>query len=333
MPRPRAACRSTTRSAASGAGSAKPTLGQMCLFCDTDQATNSFRLHARAYRTQVYAHLATCKSRAGTALAVAPVFTGSEDMRQLIAIMATAATLMAAAPSDGNDIRLIRGQGYPACVAIVAALRKMPPSTDIVGWPEYLPPIRGIARPNWKALNPVEHMDAIRAFLVQHERWLHADYDRSDDDIWTQIGQSVVSDVQSGRIKVEETTVTSANLGLPSQAPGERPWTTDIQFFRIGRLAQSLGTIGSPHYRESDRMFMDWAYTAVSFSLFPKIHNEPVDNGQGSLALILIAGQPWFVRSGGVLEIPYTNDLSIREPDFERGISLDPRCYIDFLGK
>jgi len=215
------------------------------------------------------------------------------------------------------------------CVALVAALRRMPPATGLFSWPEHLPPIGGVTLPQWTPLDPAEHLDAIRAFMIERERKSNGTDERTDDAIWSGIGPSVESDIRTGKLLIGETTIRGAKLGW-SDVPADRPWIIDVRFLRIGHIEPVHGTIGSPNQHASGGTFTDWAYTAVWFSLFPNVHNDLIDDGQGEHELILVAGQPWFVI-GAALGAPYTNDLEEQTPAFVgHRLYMNQRCLIDF---
>jgi hypothetical protein len=248
--------------------------------------------------------------------------------RGFVALMAT--VVMAAMPLTADArIILTQGQGYPVCVTIVGALRHMSPSIDLFAWPEHLPPIHGIARPVWTPLDPLRHLDEIRAFMIQRQRQSITKFERTDDVIWAEIGPPIEADARSGKLRLEKTTVTDVKLGTSSETFEQRPWTTDIDFLRIGRLEPVLATIGSPNRPAPGRFFMDWAYAAIRFSFFPYVHMDLIDDGEGEHELILVEKQPWFVI-GTVIGIPYTNDLEARDSVKDHRIYVDQRCLISF---
>ena len=135
---------------------------------------------------------------------------------------------------------------------------------------------------------------------------------RSDRTIWSEIRPKVITDIKSGLLQLEQATVPDVKLGVPCETPAERPWTTNIRFVRIGYGAKPVHelAIGSPKgiYVWS-KPVTEWAYVADSFSLFPKIHDIPIEDDFRGLYLILVNGQPWFINTPIWMGEPYTNDL------------------------
>ena len=247
----------------------------------------------------------------------------------LVAVASLAGLAAGVAAAAGPGIYLSQGDGYPICVAMVAALHQMPASTDVEVWPQRLPPIAGVTHLRWMPLDPSQNLDAIHDFMIKEQRESRLDK-RTDEVIWTDIGPKIEQDIRSGKVRLEELTISGVKLGVPSQTVVERPWTTDVRFVRVGYIGPSSGTIGLSNLPQPGRSETSWAYMAASFSLFPDVHDVLVEAGGSGFDIVLVGRQPWFVASAGVVSIPFTSDLANRGPSADHRLLLDQRCLIHF---
>jgi hypothetical protein len=233
-------------------------------------------------------------------------------------------------PSEGQAApALVEGNGFPICRRMVEVLRQMPSSVRQSTWPERLPAIPGVTWPHWSALNPADHMETIRAFMIQ--KVVQSSHDRRDPEtIWAEVGPKVESAIRAGRFWLEETDVHQAMIGLPYLPAQKRSWKTDMHFVRVGQLEKEHWTIGGVRAASGNSLVKVWSFMVASFGAFPSVHNDLVDDGIGGLQLFLVGRQPWFISSGGTVSEPYTTDLELSNNLVTHRISLDQRCLISF---
>ena len=219
-------------------------------------------------------------------------------------------------PPDG-------GRGYPLCRAVIAALRRLPPGTPAHGWADKLPSIRGVTTPVWTPLDPASNTAMIRSLMVNAYRTPGTT--SSDEEIWSRVGPAFDDALASGRMRLEETTLTGvrvaagparllrrlaylpngavAVLGSEPGVPKETVRVTDIHLVRYGvtterREGRSLGDLRiKPFVLWHRESAVNWSYAATSFSAFPSVHDYPIGIGSLDLArLVLVQGQPWLIN-------------------------------------
>lgn len=223
------------------------------------------------------------------------------------------------------DIRLLDGKGYPACVAMAGALRHMSPSTGLAEWPDHLPPMVGISKPAWTELDALQNLTTIQDFVIEAARQSHDE--RSAQAIWAEEDPKIERAIKAKILLLEETTVRNVKFGGLREPLTKRPWTTDIRFVRIGWTGSADATITS--HRRFDHHDTVWAMMAGSFSLFPNIHNIPIEGGSSGTNLLLIGQQPWFVLYG-VIGPLYAANFDPTGANPEPLINIDQTCLISF---
>ena len=195
--------------------------------------------------------------------------------------------------------------------------------------------IPGVKQPSWTALDVVQHLPVLRAFLLTRLRpgWLARP--AADDATWAEIEGDTKQRIASGEITMEEATVRGVKLGVPSQVAGVPEWVSDVHFVRIGLADRSVGTIGLTDLsaNKRQRRITSWGYVATSFSTFPAIHDVVVENGWAGFEMVLVDSQPWFVGSSGYVGTPYTSDLGLSGRSVVHGIFLDQKCLLHFPTK
>ena len=176
--------------------------------------------------------------------------------------------------AEAATVTLADGRGYPHCVAMAAAIRRMPPSTDVMDWTKHLPPIPAVLWPRWTSLDLPQNQNILHTYLVNYTKYILHDA-RPDDVIWKALKPEFEKKISDGRIKVEETRLRNVQIG--SSEAGDSPWVTDVRIVRFGQQEEEPRPTDRPerpdknHGKKSEEKSTIWSYMGVDFSAFPNV--------------------------------------------------------------
>ena len=183
----------------------------------------------------------------------------------------------------------------PICVALAAAIKRMPPTTDALTWTEHLPPIRGVTRPVWSKLDPLQHMDVLRASVFNYA-WSEVRHPEKAAEHRRKIGagveQRLLDGIKDGSITLEETSVPTIQF---EDAP---TLTEDMGLSRVTDVAWSDHTVSGPRRHPVENK----AWIIVVKSL-PTTHaydlrplNTVINTGvSSSMDVLVVEGRPLFI--------------------------------------
>lgn len=199
-----------------------------------------------------------------------------------------------------NDIRLVQGSGYPICRAIVSALRKMPPDTDLFSWASKLPPIKGVTRPVWKGVasstNPSEAGFSIQTWWASK---LHIS-------------------------RVEETTLHDVHLDQPNDNESEI-LASELRIRRHRYLQPQAGTISNYEASRSTHG-MGWLYEAQIRDQDPPQPPRLIDVLPEYFDVLIANRRPWFVVYPGMIGTLMWR----RSPNNDVNILTQQKCLFSF---